>query len=80
MTARPVTPKPVPVEPVPPRPLHLETEEEVAERTRIPARTLRNYRWLGVGPPWLKVGRHARYVPAQVDRWLLEQKPDRELA
>jgi hypothetical protein len=33
-------------------------------------RTLDNWAWRGVGPRYIKVGRHRRYDPAEVQRWL----------
>jgi len=36
-------------------------EHEVAEITGLSLSTLRNYRWLGCGLPFYKVGRSVRY-------------------
>ncbi|WP_410662903.1 helix-turn-helix domain-containing protein [Amycolatopsis sp. lyj-84] len=47
------------------------TPGELASFLRIPEKTLRNWRSEGEsGPPWMKVGRHARYAPAEVRAWL----------
>lgn len=49
------------------------TPPELAEYLAVPPGTLRQWRYLGVGPRALKVGRHARYDPAEVRRWLTEE-------
>lgn len=47
--------------------------EEVAGFLGIPVRTLYTWRYKGEGPPALKVGRHLRYDPVALRRWLVEQ-------
>lgn len=43
----------------------------------ISPRTLRTWRSVGFGPAWFRVGRHVRYDPAEVRRWLAEEcEPD----
>ena len=37
---------------------------QVAELLRLPVRTLDQWRYLGKGPKYIKVGRHVRYTPA----------------
>lgn len=39
----------------------------------IPVRTLGQWRYLGKGPRWIKVGRHVRYRWSDVEAWLDEQ-------
>jgi len=46
---------------------------ELAAFLSIPPATLRQWRYLGVGPRSLRVGRHARYDPADVRRWLADE-------
>ena len=46
------------------------TLEEVAEFLAVPVRTLYTWRYRGEGPPVLKVGRHLRYDPVALRRWL----------
>jgi Helix-turn-helix domain len=46
------------------------TTAELAVYLSIPAKTLRQWRYLGVGPRAFRVGRHLRYEPAEVRRWL----------
>ncbi|MEU4673013.1 helix-turn-helix domain-containing protein [Amycolatopsis sp. NPDC023774] len=36
----------------------------------IPAKTLRDWRFKGYGPSWMKIGKHVRYDPDAVRRWL----------
>ena len=38
----------------------------------VPVKTLRDWRYTGVGPSGFRVGRHVRYEPAEVRRWLVE--------
>jgi hypothetical protein len=45
-------------------------QSEVAVQLKVPVSTLTQWRWLGKGPRWLKVGRYVRYDPADVKRWL----------
>lgn len=42
------------------------TPEELAERWKIAVGTLENWRYLGKGPLWLKIGGQARYRLADV--------------
>jgi predicted DNA-binding transcriptional regulator AlpA len=46
------------------------TLEEVADFLAVPVRTLYTWRYRGEGPPVLKVGRHLRYDPVALRRWL----------
>jgi hypothetical protein len=48
------------------------TTAELAVFLSIPPATLRQWRYLDVGPKALRVGRHVRYEPAEVRRWLRE--------
>lgn len=54
----------------------LRTTSEVADRLQIPAKTLRNWRSLGQGPQYLRVGRHVRYRDDHVEAWLADQTQD----
>jgi excisionase family DNA binding protein len=51
----------------------LASTEQVAEHLGVPVKTLYQWRWLGVGPRGVRVGRHLRYRWSDVDRWLDEQ-------
>jgi excisionase family DNA binding protein len=46
------------------------TPEEVASILGVPRATLYKWRLVGEGPPALKVGKHLRYRPADLDAWL----------
>jgi excisionase family DNA binding protein len=49
------------------------TVRELADELRVPVATV--YRWNseGTGPPVYRVGRHARFKRAEVERWLKQQ-------
>lgn len=44
--------------------------QEVAEWLQKPPRTLSQWRYLKIGPPYLKVGQSVRYRRADVTAWL----------
>jgi len=48
------------------------TVEEVAALLKIPTATLYQWRSRRTGPNSLKVGRHLRYDPAELQAWLAE--------
>ena len=50
--------------------------EEVAEILGRPARTLRQWRYLGGGPRYLKVGATVRYRTRDVEAWLEAQEQE----
>lgn len=43
-------------------------------QTGVPARTLDQWRYLGVGPPYYKLGRRVRYSRAELATWLAERR------
>jgi Helix-turn-helix domain len=45
------------------------TRQEVADRLRVPFPTMNNWATKGYGPPYIKVGRHARYRLSDVIAW-----------
>ena len=47
--------------------------EEVADFLGVPAKTLAQWRYLGHGPRFHKVGRFVRYRWADVEKWLAAQ-------
>jgi len=49
------------------------TDRQAAERLGLAAQTLRNYRFQGRGPKYLKLGRAVRYRPSDLDDWLVGQ-------
>lgn len=40
----------------------------------VPDRTLRQWRYLGVGPAYVKVGRHVRYRRSDLDAFIAEHR------
>lgn len=46
------------------------TAAEAAEFLKVSEGQLRQLRRRGGGPPYIKVGRSVRYVPAQVGKWI----------
>lgn len=50
------------------------TLEEVAQRTRVPASTLRYWRHKGdYGPPSTRIGRRVVYRESDLEAWIAEQ-------
>jgi hypothetical protein len=41
--------------------------------TGVPVGTLGQWRWQGVGPDYIKLGKHVRYSWPAVERWLETQ-------
>jgi hypothetical protein len=52
------------------------SEAQVAEVFGKPARTLRQWRYLGIGPKYLKVGATVRYRARDVEAWLEAQEQE----
>lgn len=53
---------------------NLATPPEVAEYLGVPVKTLAEWRSRNKGPQWRKVGRHARYRWADVEKWVDAQQ------
>jgi len=57
------------------------TEREVAKLTGIAVQTLRNWRCMRVGPPYVKIGRLVRYPKDELDkfmrRWVIRPEGER---
>jgi DNA-binding transcriptional MerR regulator len=49
---------------------------QLAEYLDVPVATLYAWRYQGIGPAGYRVGRHVRYDPADVIRWLKENRSD----
>jgi len=47
--------------------------EELSAIIGVPVLTLAHWRRFGRGPQALRLGKHVRYDPAEVRRWLTEQ-------
>jgi predicted DNA-binding transcriptional regulator AlpA len=43
---------------------------EVGEKLGIPEKTLAQWRYLGTGPKWSRIGRYVRYRWEDVDHWI----------
>lgn len=56
----------------------LMTRDDVAEYLGVPVATLAQWTYRGIGPQSIKVGRHRRYRPGDVEAWLDEQRADTE--
>jgi hypothetical protein len=54
----------------------LMSEAQVAEILGKPPRTLRQWRYLGIGPKYLKVGATVRYRMRDVEAWLEAQEQE----
>lgn len=46
--------------------------KEVAEYLGIPVQTIYQWRTRGYGPPGRRIGKHVRYRPADVEKWVAE--------
>ncbi|RTL67421.1 MAG: DNA-binding protein [Pseudonocardiaceae bacterium] len=46
------------------------TLQQLAELLGVPAATVYQWRSKGYGPRGLRVGKHVRYRPADVEKWL----------
>jgi hypothetical protein len=51
-------------------PSELWTAEETAAFLRVPVATLHKWRYLGKGPRGHRIGKHLRFEPAEVRRWV----------
>lgn len=51
----------------------LHDEKTEAARLGFSIRTLQMWRLRGGGPPFLKIHSAVRYIPEQVDAWLIDQ-------
>jgi hypothetical protein len=49
------------------------TEHEVAKQLRVSITSLRRWRLLRKGPPFLKLGALVRYQPEEIEAWLSAQ-------
>ena len=53
------------------------TTEQVAEYLVVPVATIHRWRYVGSGPPAIKVGRHLRFAEQDLEAWLIEQRTPR---
>lgn len=48
----------------------------LAAQLDVPVGTLRQWRYTGTGPKYIRVGRHVRYRQSDIDAWLAAQEQD----
>ncbi len=48
--------------------------QESALRLGIASRTLENWRWRGLGPPFYKLGSRVVYDPEAIEKWLNKRR------
>jgi len=46
------------------------TRQQVADLLLVPEKTLATWAYMGTGPGFYKVGRHARYRRVDLEQWL----------
>lgn len=54
------------------------TRQEVADRLRVPVKTLAEWASKGTGPRYAKIGRHVRYRLSDVTKWEAEQFKEKD--
>jgi excisionase family DNA binding protein len=59
-----------PLEAAQPPPSRLLTVQELAELLQVPAKTIYTWRYKGVGPQAVRIGRHLRFRAEDVVAWL----------
>jgi hypothetical protein len=50
------------------------TTEQAAGEYQVPTATLIDWRYKGVGPAYVKLGRHVRYLRDDLDHWAAERR------
>jgi predicted DNA-binding transcriptional regulator AlpA len=55
-------------------PSSLLSPQALSAETGIPVGTLQQWRYLGRGPAYIKLGQHVRYRRSDVDAWLESQR------
>lgn len=58
------------------KPEPLMTIEDLSGYLQIPVGTIYKWNSRGTGPAHLKIGRHVRYLRAEVDRWVTNAHPN----
>lgn len=58
-------------------PVRLLSVEELSGLLQVPVKTIYDWRLRGQGPTAMRVGRHVRFHPEDVMRWLDDQRDDR---
>ena len=52
------------------------TGKELEAKLALPERTLDQWRYVGKGPRFVRVGRHVRYRDEDIDAWVAEHTVD----
>ncbi len=52
------------------------TTVEVADYLQIPVATIHRWRYVGTGPPAIRIGRHLRFDSDDLADWISQQKED----
>ena len=52
---------------------HLIDSKQLSKELGIPEGTIAQWRYLGKGPDYIRVGRYVRYRPEAVEAWLAAQ-------
>ena len=60
----------MPANPAQVEPSNLMTPVEMETELQVSGSTLAQWRWMRKGPPWVKVGRHVRYLRDGYQAWL----------
>ena len=60
----------MPIKPAQVEASNLMTPIEMENELHVSGSTLAQWRWLHKGPPWVKVGRHVRYLRDGYRAWL----------
>ena len=47
--------------------------QQVADYLQVPVKTLAQWRYIGTGPRFVRIGRFVRYRWADVEKWLVAQ-------
>lgn len=55
-------------------PNRLPTTIEVSEYLAVPVSTIHRWRYVGTGPPAIRIGRHLRFDKDDLEHWINEQK------
>jgi excisionase family DNA binding protein len=50
------------------------TTQQVADYLGVPVATIYRWRYVGTGPPAIRVGVHLRFAEQDLEAWLAEQK------
>lgn len=48
--------------------------KELAELLQVSVKTIYDWRYRGLGPTAIRVGRYVRYEPDEIERWLVVQR------